>query len=89
MLITFSNPDFTQKIKVKTFCVKFNLIQITKMVLYLMVLYRNKVKPGEIGNWKKIRLEHDNSGAYPSWLCEYIIFKERNSKTSLRFPCNR
>ena len=48
-----------------------------------------KIKPGEIGDWIKLRLEHDNSGASPSWLCEYIILKERNSKTSLRFPCNR
>jgi len=44
---------------------------------------------GMIGEIRKIRIAHDNSGAFPGWLCESVTLTDATTGEIINFPCNR
>uniref|UniRef100_H2XXL5 PLAT domain-containing protein n=1 Tax=Ciona intestinalis TaxID=7719 RepID=H2XXL5_CIOIN len=47
------------------------------------------VNVGSIGEIRKIRISHDNSGTSPGWLCESVTLTDQTTGEILQFPCNR
>jgi hypothetical protein len=42
-----------------------------------------------LGDLKKVRIRHDNTGNKPGWFLDYITVHEENSDKMWYFPCNR
>lgn len=60
---------------------------------------RNNFEPGQIdvfsldladlGDLRKVRIRHDDSGEQPGWFLEYIKIRNEDSDTEWSFPCHR
>ncbi|XP_076807722.1 lipoxygenase homology domain-containing protein 1-like isoform X3 [Clavelina lepadiformis] len=47
------------------------------------------VSVGGIGEIRKVRIAHDNTGTSPGWLCESVTLTDVTTGQVLQFPCNR
>ncbi|XP_069736464.1 lipoxygenase homology domain-containing protein 1 [Phaenicophaeus curvirostris] len=47
------------------------------------------IKAIDLGELKKLRIRHDNSGASPSWYLERVEIVDRKESTTYYFPCQR
>lgn len=43
----------------------------------------------DLGEIRKIRIRHDNSGKKPGWFLDYITIHEEETDRMWYFPCNR
>ncbi|KFQ27750.1 Lipoxygenase homology domain-containing protein 1, partial [Merops nubicus] len=47
------------------------------------------IKAIDLGELKKLRIRHDNSGASPSWFLERVEIVDHKESTTYYFPCQR
>lgn len=67
--------------KVKGFRPRHKLYKLTCPVLQISV--------GSIGEIYKVRIAHDNTGDFPSWLCDEVRMRDRDTGEELVFPVRR
>lgn len=48
-----------------------------------------QVNIGDIGDIYKVRLEHDNTGDFPSWHLDKLMMKDKHTSQELKFYMDR
>lgn len=43
----------------------------------------------DLGELQKIRIEHDNAGFNPGWLCDNVVITNLMTGKATKFPCNK